>query len=61
MYSLKTKKEETKKAKAVERNVVKKAISHQDCVDCIFEERKFMHIMQTIRSFKHQLYPHQTE
>ena len=56
MYSLKTKKEEMKKAKGVKKNVVKKEISHQDFVDCLFEERKFMHTMQTIRSFKHQLY-----
>ena len=54
MYSLKTKKEEMKKAKGVKKNVVKKDISHQDYVDCLFEERKFMHTMQTIRSFKHQ-------
>ena len=27
-----------------------------DYVDFLFEERKFMHTMQTIRSFKHQLY-----
>ena len=56
MYSLKIKKEEMKKAKGVKKNVVKKDISHQDYVDCLFEERKFMHTMQTIRSFKHQLY-----
>ena len=56
MYPLKTKKEEMKKAKGVKKNIVKKDISHQDYVDCLFEERKFMHTMQTIRSFKHQLY-----
>ena len=56
MYSLKTKKEEMKKTKGVKKNVVKKVISHQDYVDCLFEERKFMHTMQTIQSFKHQLY-----
>ena len=56
MYSLKTKKEEMKKAKGVKKNVVKKYISHQDHVDCLFKERKFMHTMQTIPSFKHQLY-----
>ena len=38
MYSLKTKKEEMKKAKGVKKNVVKKEISHQDFVDCLFEE-----------------------
>ena len=56
MYSLKTKKEEMKKAKGVKKNVVKKNINHQDYADCLFEERKFMHTMQTVRSFKHYLY-----
>ena len=56
MYSLKTKKEEMKKAKEVKENIVKRDISHQDYTDCLFEERKFMHTMQTIRSFKHQHY-----
>ena len=56
MYSLKTKKEEMKKTKGVKKNVVKKVISHQDYVDCLLEERKFMHTMQTIQSFKNQLY-----
>ena len=55
-YSLKTKKEKMKKAKEVKKNVVKKDISHQDYVDFLFEERKFMHTTRTIRSFKHQLY-----
>ena len=48
IYSLKTKKEDMKKAKGVKKNVVKKDISHQDYVDCLFKERKFMHTMQTI-------------
>ena len=48
MYSLKTKKEEIKKGKGVKKNVVKKHISHQDYVYCLFEERKFMHTKQTI-------------
>ena len=56
LYSLKTKTEEKKEAKEVKKNVVKKDISNQDYIDCLFEERKFMHIMQAIRSFKHQLY-----
>ena len=53
MYSVKTKKE-MKKAKRVKKNVLKKCISHQDYVDCLFEERKFTHTMQSIRSFKYQ-------
>ena len=48
IYSLKTKKEDMKKAKGVKKNVVKKDISHQNYVDCLFKERKFMHTMQTI-------------
>ena len=42
--------------KGSEENVVKKDISHQDYVDCLFEERKFMHTMQSIQSFRRQLY-----
>ena len=57
MHSLKTKKEEIKKAKGLKKNLVKKCISYQVNVDCLFEEGKFMHTMQTIQSFKH----HQTE
>ena len=48
MYSLKTKKEEMKKAKRVMKNVVQKDIGHKDYVDFLFKERKFMHTMQTI-------------
>ena len=53
MYSLKTKKEEMKKAKGVKKNIVKKYISDQDYEDCLFQEGTFMYTMQTIRSFKH--------
>ena len=56
MCCLKTKNEEMKKAKRVKKNIVKKDISHLDYVDYLFEERKFMHTMQSVRSFKHQLY-----
>ena len=56
MYSLNTKKEEMKKAKREEKKVIKKDISHQDYVDFLFEERKFMQTIQSIGSFKHQLY-----
>ena len=56
MYSMKTKKEKMKKANEVKKNLVKKDISHQDYVDCLFEERKFMHTTQSTGSFKHQLY-----
>ena len=56
IYSFKTTKEEIKKAKGVKKDVVKSDISHQDCVDCLLEKRKFMHTMQTMQSFKYQLY-----
>ena len=56
IYFLKTKKEGMKKAKGAKKNVIKKDISHLDYVGCFFEEWKFMHTIQTIRSFKHQLY-----
>ena len=49
MFSLKTKKEEMKNLKGVKKNVVKKDISHQDYIDCLFEEKKFMHAVQFIR------------
>ena len=45
-----------KKAKGVKKKVIKKGMSHQNYVDCLLEERKFMHTKQTMRSFKHQLY-----
>ena len=45
---MKTKKEEMKKANGVKRSTVKKGISHPDYVDYLFEERKFMHTMQSI-------------
>ena len=56
LYSLETKKEEMNKAKGVQKNIVKRDISDQDYADCLFDERKFMHNMLTIRSFKHQHY-----
>ena len=40
----------------MKKNVVKKDISLQYYADCLFEERKFTHNMQTIRSVKHQHY-----
>ena len=56
MYLTKTKAEDMSKAKRVKRKLFKKDISHQDYVDCLFEEIKSMHTMQIIQSFKHQPY-----
>ena len=47
---------QNEKAKGEKKNVVKKNISDEDYVDCLFEERKFMYIMQSIGSLKHQIY-----
>lgn len=52
-YWLKTKKEEISKEKGMKKNVSKKDISHEDYVDCLFEEIKLMHTMYSIRSFNH--------
>ena len=50
------KERQNEKAKGEKKNVVKKNISDEDYVDCLFEKRKFMHIMQSIGSLKHQIY-----
>ena len=56
IYSMKTKKGEMKKTKRVKKKVVRKDISHQEYKDFYFAERIFIHTMQSIRSFKHQIY-----
>ena len=56
MYLMKTKAEDMTKAKGVKKKLFKKDISHQDYVDCLFEEIKSMHTMQVIQSFNHQPY-----
>ena len=53
---MKTKKGEMKKTKRVKKKVVRKDISHQEYKDFYFAERIFIHTMQSIRSFKHQIY-----
>ena len=40
-----------KKAKGVKKNMMKKSISNQDYVDCLFEKRKFINTMQSMQSF----------
>ena len=50
MYSLKAKKEKRKKKEGKRGNIVKKDMSHQNYLDCLFEKRKFMH---TIRLCDH--------
>ena len=56
IYSMKTKKGEMKKTKRVKKKLVQKDISHQEYKYFYFAERTFIHTMQSIRSFKHQIY-----
>jgi len=57
MYSvLSIDKEEMKKAKGVKKNVVKNNITHEDYKTCLFQEKKFLHSMNSLRSMKHQIF-----
>ena len=53
MYSVKTKKKRNEEGKESKEEDDQKDISHQFYVDCLFKERKFIHTMQSIKSFKH--------
>ena len=57
MYSLKYDKNETMtKAKGVKKYVIKGKIDHADYKDCLFQDREYLHTMNSIRSEKHLLY-----
>ena len=45
----------SKKAKGVKKNVIKKGISHQDYLDVLHESKVLHHRMKTIRSDCHQI------
>ena len=45
-----------KKAKGVKKYVIKKHIEHEDYKQCLFNSLKNYHVMNFIRSDKHQLY-----
>ena len=47
---------EKKKAKGVKKNVIKQEIRHADYRDCVYNYKKYVHPMNTIRSEKHKLY-----
>ena len=47
---------ETKKAKGVKKNVIKKNITHEDYLECLKNKEPQMRIMNCIRSEKHELY-----
>ena len=47
--------EDHKKCKDVKKNVVKKAISHEDYKDCLFTRRHKLRITNVIRSYHHDI------
>ena len=40
----------------MKKNVVKKSISHDDYIDCLFTKREHMRKMNVIRSHLHEIY-----
>ncbi len=57
MYSIKTlDRKEMKKCKGIQESVVSKQITHQDYLDCLFENETFQHVQTNIHAFKHKLY-----
>ena len=47
---------ETRKAKGVKKNVIKKSLSFEDYKKCLFSEEKIMKEMNIIRSQNHDIY-----
>ena len=57
MYTFKVEdKGETRKAKGVKKNVIKKSLSFEDYKKCLFSEEKIMKEMNIIRSQNHDIY-----
>ena len=57
MSSILTRKgKEVKKAKCVSKSVVKHAISHANYINCLVNEKIYLHRMKAIRSIKHEVY-----
>ena len=48
--------DEHKKCKGVKKSVVKKTITHDDYIDCLFNGAKQSRRMKVIRSYKHEVY-----
>ena len=59
MYLLTNKIENTKKAKGVKKNVVKKCVKHSQYLDCLFNNNIMHHKMRTIRSDHHVMSSYQ--
>ena len=54
VYSiLTTSKKETKKAKGVKKSVVKHRVKHSNYIDCLLNERTYLHNMTSFRSSSH--------
>ena len=54
MYSiLTTNKKEAKKAKGVKKSMVKHRVKHSNYVDCLLNERTYLHSMTSFRSSSH--------
>jgi len=51
--------EDHKKCKDIKKNIIKKAITHDDYKECLFSKREEMRKMVIIRSEKHELYTQQ--
>ena len=56
MYSVITKEEEIRKAKGIQKNVVKDQITRENYLDCLFEGKTFKHQMNMLRSYNRQIY-----
>ena len=57
MYTFKVEdKGETRKAKGVKKNVIKKSLSFEDYKNCLSSEEKIMKEMNIIRSENHNIY-----
>jgi hypothetical protein len=55
MYSIKTEKDETKKAKGIKKGVVKNNLTYNDFKNSLFDSTRNLISMNTIRSHNHQL------
>ena len=56
LYSFKLSDEEHKKCKGIKKNVIKKAITHDDYKDCLFNKTEQLRKMVIIQSEKHVVY-----
>ena len=48
--------EESKKCKGVKKSVVKKSITHEDYIKCLFTGKNQLCKMNVIRSYRHEVY-----